>query len=185
MTVQFKVIAFVVLSAAFAWLTRSSLLRFRSHGFYRFFAWVTILALILINIDYWFYEPFRIHQVVSWSLLIASLFVGIYGVRLLHLIGKPDSKREDPSLIGIEKTTELVTVGIYRYIRHPLYSSLLFLAWGAFFKHLSWEGVILAAIATLFLTITARIEETENVIFFGAAYRSYMKQTRMFVPFLF
>jgi protein-S-isoprenylcysteine O-methyltransferase Ste14 len=78
-----------------------------------------------------------------------------------------------------------VTVGAFRYIRHPLYSSLLFLAWGVFFKHPSWVGLFLAGIATFFLTMTARIEEAENMAFFGTAYESYMKQTRMFIPFLF
>ncbi|MFQ6116181.1 MAG: methyltransferase family protein [bacterium] len=184
MTFQFKVIVFIVASTGFAWITRTSLSDFRSHGFYRFFAWEAILALILVNVDYWFYEAFSIHQIVSWLLLIASGYLVIHGVQSLRMVGKPDSKRNAPSLIGIEKTTELVTVGAYRYIRHPLYSSLLFLAWGAFFKHLSWVAVSLAVIATFFLTLTAKIEEAENIRFFRAAYRSYMDQTKMFIPFL-
>lgn len=185
MSFQFKVIVFIVASLGLVWVSRSSLLDYRSHGFYRFFAWEAILVLILLNLDYWFYEPFSIHQIASWFLLIISLFLVIHGFQLLHMVGKPDSKRNDPSLVGIEKTTKLVTVGAYRYIRHPLYSSLLYGAWGVFFKHPSWVGASLAMITTLFLTMTAKIEEAENIRFFGAAYQSYMKQTKMFVPFLF
>ena len=133
MTLYIKAIILVIATAGLAWLSRASLRDFRSHGFYRFFAWETIIVLVLLNIDYWFREPFSTHQVISWLLLIVSIFPVIYGALLLHNIGKPDSKREDPSLVGIEKTTELVTVGIYRYIRHPLYSSLLFGVWGVFF----------------------------------------------------
>ena len=88
-------------------------------------------------------------------------------------------------MVAFEKTTALVTVGIYRYIRHPLYSSLLFLAWGIFFKDPSWPGGLLAVVATLFLVATARVEEAENVRFFGEEYKEYMKQTKMFIPFLF
>jgi protein-S-isoprenylcysteine O-methyltransferase Ste14 len=143
------------------------------------------LALVLLNLDYWFHEPFTAPQIVSWLLLILSLVLVVHGVQLLRMIGKPDSERVDPALVGIEKTTELVTVGIYRYIRHPLYSSLLCLAWGAFLKHVSLVGFSLAAIATLALTVTAKIEEAENVRFFGAGYQTYMKHTKMFVPFLF
>jgi protein-S-isoprenylcysteine O-methyltransferase Ste14 len=185
MTFQFKVVVFIVASVGIAWVSRSSLRNSRSHGFYRFFAWEAIVASILLNLDYWFYEPLSIHQIVSWLLLIISLFLLIHGFKLLHIVGKPDSKRNDPSLIGIEKTTELVTVGAYRYIRHPLYSSLLFLAWGAFFKHPSGVGISLAVIITFFLIVTAKIEEAENIRFFGAAYQSYMKQTKMFIPLLF
>jgi protein-S-isoprenylcysteine O-methyltransferase Ste14 len=104
---------------------------------------------------------------------------------LLHQADKSDSQRNDPSLMEFEKTTELVTTGIYRYIRHPLYSSLLFLTWGVFFKQPSWLGLCLAALATFFLTMTAKTEEAENIRFFGAAYQSYMKQSKMFIPFLF
>jgi len=103
----------------------------------------------------------------------------------LHMKGKPKRERNDPSLVGIEKTTELVTAGAYRYIRHPLYSSGLFGTWGVFFKHPSWLGICLAVISTLFWTMTAKMEEAENLRFFGAEYQSYMKRTRMFIPFLF
>jgi len=35
------------------------------------------------------------------------------------------------------------------------------------------------------LMATAKVEEVENTRFFGAAYQTYMKQTKMFIPFLF
>jgi protein-S-isoprenylcysteine O-methyltransferase Ste14 len=185
MPFQLKMIIFIITSVGIVWVSWPSLHNFRSHGFYRFFAWEAILALVLINLDYWFYAPFNAHQLISWFLLIISLFLVIHGIQLLHRVGKPDDERTDPSLIGIEKTTELVTVGAYQYIRHPLYSSLLFLAWGAFFKHPSWIGACLAMLASFFLTMTAKIEEAENINFFGDVYRSYMKQTKMFIPLLF
>jgi protein-S-isoprenylcysteine O-methyltransferase Ste14 len=166
-------------------VSRASLTVPRSHGFYRFFAWEAILALALLNIDVWFREPFSWHQLISWPLLAISAFLVIAGMRLLSQMGKPDVQRDDVPLVAFEKTTTLVTAGIYRYIRHPLYSSLLFLAWGIFFKGPSWPGGLLALAATLFLVAAARVEEAENVRFFGEAYREYMKQTKMFVPFLF
>jgi len=184
MSLQFKVVVFIVASVGIVWVSWPSLRDFRSHGSYRFLAWETILALILLNLDYWFQSPFSANQIVSWVLLSISLFLVIHGMQLLRLVGKPDSKRDDPSLLGMEKTSELVMVGAYKYIRHPLYSSLLFLAWGAFFKHFSWLGVFLAALTTLFLTMTAKVEEAENIRFFGIAYQTYMKRTKLFVPYL-
>ncbi len=78
----------------------------------------------------------------------------------------------------------LVTGGTYRFIRHPMYSSLLFLAWGAFLKAFSWSGGLAATVATLSLIATAKVEERENVRYFGAAYAEYIKRSKMFVPFL-
>jgi protein-S-isoprenylcysteine O-methyltransferase Ste14 len=93
------------------------------------------------------------------------------------VIGRPKS--------GIESTTTLVMVGAYKYIRHPLYGSLLFLAWGVFFKDVSLLGGILASVTTAFLIVIAKMEEAENIQKFGAEYAAYMKTTRMFIPFLF
>jgi protein-S-isoprenylcysteine O-methyltransferase Ste14 len=59
-------------------------------------------------------------------------------------------------------------------------------AWlGAFLKHPSLLGVGLGAIATLALYLTARVEEVENLEQFGEEYAKYMKQTKMFIPFVF
>jgi protein-S-isoprenylcysteine O-methyltransferase Ste14 len=185
MLFQVKIIVFLVASSGLVRLSWSSLRDIRSHGFYRFFAFEVIVVLILLNIDYWFYEPFSPHQIISWLLLVASLFLVIHGFQLLHKVGKPDSKRKGSSLVGIEKTTELVTVGAYRYIRHPIYSSGLYGVWGVFFKQPSWIGFSLAVISTFFLTMTTKIEEAENIRYFGDAYKSYMKKTKMFIPFVF
>ena len=180
-----KAIAFLAFSMGLLYVSRKSLRRFHSHGFYRFFAWEAILALILLHINRWFLQPASAHQIVSWLFLSISLFMVIHGVQLLRTIGKPDTRRLDPDLMGIEKTTRLVTVGAYRFIRHPLYSSLLFLAWGAFFKMPSRFGGVLVIAASVFLAATAKIEETENLRYFGPVYKEYMGRTKMFVPFIF
>lgn len=154
-----------------------------SHGFYRFFAWESILLLFIVNIKYWFRNPFSWYQLIAWILLIASLIPLGLGVYSLQTRGKQAENRAgDDSLYAFEKTTELVTTGIYKHIRHPLYSSLLLLAWGIFFKLPSLIGITLTLIATLFLVATAITDETECVRFFGKEYVDYMKNTKMFIP---
>ena len=185
MTFEYKATIFVLASIGFVWASRFSLRNFHSHGFYRFFAWEAILVLFLINVNYWFLAPFSLRQVLSWIFLLISLVLIIRGVQLFRGKGKIESKRNDPSLVGIEKTTELVTTGIYHYIRHPFYGSLLLLGWGIFLKHVSWVGICLALITTILIIITAKKEEVENTQFFGEVYQLYMKQTKMFVPFIF
>ena len=185
MSFHVKAALFVLVSAALAYVSRRPLRDVHSHGFYRFFAWEAIAVLVLLNLDDWFVDPWAPHQIVSWFLLIISGFLVVHGVRLLRMLGRPNAAREGDALIGIEKTTQLVTAGAYRYIRHPLYSSLLFLAWGVFFKLPSWPGAGLAIAATMFLTATAKIEEGENRRFFGSEYGEYMKRTTMFIPFVF
>jgi len=176
---------FIIVSFFFFYISKKSLVRSHSHGFYRFFAWEFILALVLLNALQWFKNPFSYQQLVSWSLLFLSLFLAVHGMYLLRVIGKPSQKRSDDGLFAFEKTTSLVTIGAYKYIRHPLYSSLLFLTWGAFLKNPSWLGVLLAFFSSLCLFLTAKNDEAECLRYFGKTYHLYMQGTRRFIPFLF
>ncbi|MBN2146607.1 MAG: isoprenylcysteine carboxylmethyltransferase family protein, partial [Anaerolineales bacterium] len=150
-----------------------------------FIAWVAILAGVLFNLDGWFHDPFSWHQLISWPVLIISLYLLIHSLVLLKRSGRQDARRSDVPLLEFEKTTALVTDGIYRYIRHPMYSSLLFLAWGVFFKSPSWVDGLIVMVATLALVATARTEEAEDVRFFGETYQDYMRRSKRFIPFIF
>ena len=54
-----------------------------------------------------------------------------------------------PENLAFENTVKLVEVGLYRFIRHPMYASLLLLAWGAFLKHPLFLTFGLALLTTL------------------------------------
>ena len=173
-------------TVALAIISRSSLLHPRSHGFTRFLAWEGILGLFTLNVDRWFLSPFSWQQIISWFLLIDALVPLILGVSKLRAEGRQkNDARVDTSLYKFEKTTKLVTDGIYHYIRHPLYSSLLLLSWGIFFKLPSLAGGALAVATSILLLMTAIRDESECIGFFGDEYRVYMKGTRRFIPFLF
>jgi len=180
-----KLIIFLVLSAGIIYISRSSLRAVRSHGFYRFFAWEFITGLFLLNLETWFVDPWSWHQLIAWFLLFACLVPLAFGTRALISRGKPVKQRAGQAeLLAFEKTSALVTTGIYHYIRHPLYSSLLLLDWGIFFKAPGWLGLLLALVTTLCLIATARADEAECISFFGPSYQDYMKQSKMFLPFV-
>lgn len=180
-----KIIAFVLITLVLGYVSRASLHLPGSHGFYRFFAWVAIAALVIMNIDRWFLHPFAWYQLISWLLLIACLIPLVFGVQNLTRQGRPVDRRDgEAQLLGFEKTSALVTTGIYHYIRHPLYSSLLLLAWGVFFKLPSLPGFLLASVATCFLIATALADEAECKRFFGPSYQEYMRRTKRFIPYL-
>ncbi len=172
-----KPVVFALGSVGLALLSGRALRSPRAHGFHRFFAFEALLALILVNADAWFEDPLSARQCVSWALLLASITLAAHGFHLLRIAGRPRGSLED--------TTELVSRGAYRWIRHPLYGSLLLLAWGAFLKDVSVVSGGLVVAASGFLVTTARVEEAENVRKFGAPYTAYMRRTKMFLPFLF
>ena len=172
-----ETILFVSGSVGIVWVSIPSLRQPGSHGFYRFFAWEIILGMFVINLRGWFVNPFAWYQIISWILLVVCLLPVIYGVFLLRTVGKPTDQ--------LEATTQLVTRGIYQVIRHPLYASLIYLAWGLFFKSPSVLGGCLAVVSTVFLYATARADESECLVKFGSEYAAYMKKTKMFMPLVF
>jgi protein-S-isoprenylcysteine O-methyltransferase Ste14 len=172
-----RLVLFLVLSAGaivtslHAWRTQ------QTYGYYRFFAFEAIVLLIVINIGHWFQDPFSIRQIASWILLTIGTVIAIHGAYLLRAIGRAQER-------VIEDTLTIVEAGAYKYIRHPLYISLMLLAWGIFFKGFDFLSGALAFVATVLLVVTSRYEERFNVDRFGTAYEEYMKRTKMFVPFL-
>ena len=182
---EIKLSVFFILSAFITYISWNSLKTLKSHGFYRFFAFELIIFLTLLNIEYWYDNPFSSNQIISWTFLLISFVVVIDGFYLLKKVGKPTGKDKNTENLGFENTSNLVTSGIYKFIRHPLYASLLFLGWGISLKNLTKEGIIIAIMISIFITLTAIIEEKENRIRFGDEYSNYMLKTKMFIPFIF
>lgn len=178
-------IAFIILSIPILWISWKSLKTKGSHGFYRFFSWEAILVLLIFKIEFWFVNPLSWHQIISWILLFVSLWFVFAGIFTLKRIGKQQNIRNDENLFDFEKTSELVTSGIYKYIRHPLYSSLILLTWGTYLKKPDFVLFHAALLATSFLYLTARADEKECIRYFGNNYREYMKISKRFIPFLF
>ncbi|TSA31770.1 MAG: isoprenylcysteine carboxylmethyltransferase family protein [Porphyromonadaceae bacterium] len=179
-----NIIAFLIGSIPIIYLSWRSLGSTKNHGFFRFFAWEIILWLLVINIRFWFKDPFSWHQIISWILLLISIYPVIDGVYRFKAAGRINHERKDTTLFDFEHTTSLITTGVYRYIRHPMYASLLYLTWGIAFKNPSVIILIYAEAATIFLYLTVRVEERENLTYFGEEYRQYMKRTKRFVPWL-
>jgi protein-S-isoprenylcysteine O-methyltransferase Ste14 len=149
----------------------------RYHGIYRFFAFEAILALFLLNYPVWFADPFSLQQFISWFVLLISMIYLIYGAYLFFKFGKPEGK--------VENTTNLVTTGLYKYIRHPLYGSLWLLGFGIYLKNLTLWTSLLILINIIALHLTAKAEEKEMLGKFGDEYKSYMQKSRMFIPFIY
>ncbi|NIM49036.1 MAG: isoprenylcysteine carboxylmethyltransferase family protein, partial [Gemmatimonadales bacterium] len=123
-----------------------TLRRTHEHRFPRFFAFVSFIGLVLLNVDSWFRDPLSPVQLVSWILLASSLVLVVHGFWLLQVAGSPKG--------DIEETTRLVTMGAYRYIRHPIYCSLLPGGAGVLLKDPSPVAVALFLASFVFIVAT-------------------------------
>ena len=78
---------------------------------------------------------------------------------------------EDKSIIY---TTKLVDTGIYSVVRHPMYTSWIFLiiALAMFSQH--WLSIVLGIIAAFLIYLDARKEDKNLIGKFGNQYKQYM-----------
>lgn len=180
----YELIAFAIASVLIIAFSQHIIFKPKSHGFYRFLGWECVAWLLVNNYKFWFTDFLSVYQIISWICLLYAMYMIIAGVILMKTKGKAHESREDSTLYGFERTTELIDTGLYKYIRHPLYGSLVFLTWGIFFKNTDIILLIISALATFFFFATMLVEEKENIAFFGDKYRAYMKRSKMIIPFL-
>lgn len=109
----------------------------RVHMGFIVFAWECMLVLLVLNRPWWHVDMFGWRQQISWGLLLISLYwLSIPRACSSAKVARGGQGVQNPSCC-IEKTARLVTDGVYRYIRHPMYAALLYLAWAIYLKNIT------------------------------------------------
>jgi protein-S-isoprenylcysteine O-methyltransferase Ste14 len=127
------------------------------------------------------FAAYTFHPVQAWL----GLFVAIAALVMFHLTHRALGRNWSVSL-DVRENHQLVTDGIYRRVRHPMYSAfwlwaiaqaLLLPNWVAGFSGLVGFGI-------LFFGRVAR-EERMMLETFGDSYRAYMARTGRVFPSIF
>lgn len=79
-----------------------------------------------------------------------------------------------------EKTGALVTRGLYRIVRHPLYTFSLLYVWLS--SSVSQNSLVFYIGVTFYVLIGAYFEERKLLRDFGEAYAEYRRKTPMLIP---
>lgn len=81
-----------------------------------------------------------------------------------------------------EGPAQLIETGLYGKIRHPLYSSLIFLSFAAYLKMPSLFSSLLEFGLVFTLLSAVKAEEVIDEKKFGDSYQQYKQKTKMFIP---
>jgi protein-S-isoprenylcysteine O-methyltransferase Ste14 len=87
--------------------------------------------------------------------------------------------------LEIREGHSLVTRGVYRYVRHPMYTSIYLMAVGQAFLISNWLAGP-ATIMTFTLMFLSRLGREERMMLdrFGPAYEAYRRTTKRLVPWV-
>jgi protein-S-isoprenylcysteine O-methyltransferase Ste14 len=112
-------------------------------------------------------------------------FGGILFLCVIAIIWKAHAdlgKNWSPSL-EINEGQQLVTSGMYEYIRHPIYLAVWFQAMAQFFLLQNWVAGCAGIVSFLpIYLIRVPREEKMMVDLFGREYQTYMKKTGRILP---
>jgi protein-S-isoprenylcysteine O-methyltransferase Ste14 len=87
--------------------------------------------------------------------------------------------------VTYKEDQDLVTNGPYRFVRHPIYTSMIVMFIGSFLYYGSPIIAIGSAIAVVVFILRTRKEEAIMIDLFGDKYTEYMKRTKRLIPFVY
>lgn len=147
----------------------------RSGSLYVFFQALLMGSVLLVPAI----DPFRWRP--AWaSQILGSLFLVIgFGLIIpsFKALGRATTPNPEP-----KAGAGLVTSGVYRYVRHPMYTALLtgMLGWAISMR--SPFALLAFANFAIFIHSKANLEESLLEEKFGDSYRQYRQQTGKFLP---
>lgn len=134
-----------------------------------------IYGLITLVISFYFHPIFQISFVSDFPLDILGL--------LLIVIGIPFFVISVATAMRAYNSDKLVTNGIFRCCRHPLYASwVVFIVPGIVFIVNSWIGLTTPIFMYFVLRILVQKEETYLENAFGTEYLEYKKKVLCILP---
>lgn len=114
------------------------------------------------------------------ALALLALAVGVLQTGAMRFLGiaqifqPPNTNPDDPP------QDKLVVNGLYRWVRHPLYTASFVLLWLT--PVMTWNGLALSLGLTIYTLVGTIFEERKLVRQFGQAYQAYRKRTPRIIP---
>jgi len=119
--------------------------------------------------------PFAYGLILGQALGVILLIIGILQTDTLSFIGMRQ-------LLEGERSQNLIRSGLYKYVRHPLYSAGLLMLWLS--PSMTINSLVFVIGATLYILLGAFFEEKKLVKEFGQDYLDYKSRTPMLIPFI-
>jgi protein-S-isoprenylcysteine O-methyltransferase Ste14 len=118
-------------------------------------------------------SPWNYLMLAGQGISVILLFVAVLQTDVLSFAGLRQ-------LIEEEKSGKLVTGGLYRVVRHPLYTFSLLILW--FSPTVTFNSFIVYLALTVYVLVGIIFEERKLLREFGQEYADYKSVTPMLIP---
>ncbi|RME89290.1 MAG: isoprenylcysteine carboxylmethyltransferase family protein [Anaerolineae bacterium] len=148
---------------------------------YNLFAVITFLPVVALmtrlpdRLLYQLPVPWLYVALLGQALALITLLVGLLQTDLWSFLGL----RQIGALENGRKES-LTVRGLYRWVRHPLYTAGLVFIWLS--PVMTRNTLVVFAALTVYILIGAYFEERKLLREFGAAYAEYRSRTPMLIP---
>ena len=144
---------------------------------YVYIAIQVLIVLQLLGLPLYQLPNNSIFQLVGFVLLIIGVGIDIFARKE---IGNNWTSGEE---YQIKENQKLITTGIYKYIRHPIYTGFALSFIGAEMVAGSW---LFVAFFAYFISSYVQGKREEKILLghFGEKYKDYMKKTKMLIPWI-
>jgi protein-S-isoprenylcysteine O-methyltransferase Ste14 len=113
------------------------------------------------------------------GIAMAVIGLGVFAIAVLNHV------QVNRALVNIspepDASLHLVEIGLYRWIRHPIYLGVLLAAIGAALAHGHWVSILIAALLVMFFTYKSVFEERWLMRVY-TGYAAYRQRTGRFLP---
>lgn len=154
--------------------TSSTFIKQIQHLLVHFMWFLLVLQLAGLQLFAFSYNSFL--QILGFMLFVIGIFISLLA---RHKLGTNWTHAGE---YQIKVHHELITEGVYRYIRHPIYSGLLFSYVGGQLVTSSYLAPFFLIILFHLSYIQAKREEKLLLNHFGEKYVNYMKNSKMLIP---
>jgi protein-S-isoprenylcysteine O-methyltransferase Ste14 len=118
----------------------------------------------------------------AWN--IAGLVMFVFGIKVAF-IAFFTLKHNYSATLVIRKEHQLITHGVFRFVRHPIYFGVLIGAFGAPVYAPSLYGFLVMLLLVPVVLNRIRMEEGLLTEAFGDEYRKYSRRTKKLISFIY
>ncbi len=151
---------------------------------YNIFAFITLLPVLAVAVTLPDKTISSLPAPWSWVLIILQLTGVIFASMAVFQTGPGylSGLRQLVEKADKGSSGKLETGGLYRIVRHPIYTGSILFLWAA--PELTWNGLALRLAFTLYFIVGGIVEEKKLVDEFGDEYRAYRLKTPMIIPWI-